>query len=88
MTGVLEIDENDVGVDGVDAGQQLGSALDAHDINVTGLAQALLQDRGANRVLVNDNDVEGCIHRHALMVQALCQPRRCKRWPILKRLPL
>jgi hypothetical protein len=38
--------------------------VDVHHLHVAGLAQPVLQDCGPDRVLVDDDDFEGWVHRH------------------------
>jgi hypothetical protein len=71
---VFEVDENDIGIEGVDASQKLGGAFDAHNVHIAGLAQAFFQDRGANRAVVDNDDVQGCIHRQAQWFKRCAKP--------------
>jgi hypothetical protein len=59
---VLEVDQDDVGVDRVDAGEQVRGLVETDHMGVTGLAQSVLQDRRPNRILVDDDDLERRIH--------------------------
>src|SRR5262245_35034913 len=59
---VLEVDQDDVGVEGVDASEQVRGLVQAHDVNVASLAQPVLQDRRADRILIDDDDVERRLH--------------------------
>src|SRR5262249_30722713 len=80
-------DEDDVRIDGVDAGQELRGALDAHDVHIAGLPQALFQDRSANRVFVDDHNVQGGIHRHVQWFKRCANPRLSGNWLIFRSLP-
>ena len=62
---ILQVDQDDVGVDGVDAGQQVRHLADPHHMDMAGLAQALLQDGRADRILIDDDDLEGGVHNTA-----------------------
>jgi len=55
---LLEIDQDDVGIDGIDAGQQVRGIIDAHHVDMARLAQAVVQDRRPDRVFVDDDDLE------------------------------
>src|SRR5262249_8321060 len=59
---VLEVDQDDVGVEGVDASGQVRGLAQAHHVPVARLAQAVLQDRRADRILIDDDDVERRLH--------------------------
>src|SRR6516225_3175819 len=59
---ILEVDQDDVGVEGVDAREQVRGLGEAHHVNVAGLAQPVLQDRRADRILVDDGDFERRLH--------------------------
>ena len=61
--GVFQVDQDDVGVDRIDAREQAVAVVDVRDVEVTGLAQPVLQDGGADRVLVDDDDLERGIHQ-------------------------
>src|SRR5262249_29887368 len=60
---VFQVDQDDVGVDGVDAGEQVGGALNPDNVEMAGVVQAVLQNRGAHRAFVDDHNVEGGVHR-------------------------
>src|SRR5262249_13476150 len=59
---VLEVDQDDVGVEGVDASEHVRRLAGAHHVHVAGLAQPVLQDRRADRILINDDDLERRLH--------------------------
>src|SRR5262249_56813280 len=59
---VLEVDEDDVGVEGVDASEQVRGLVQAHDVDEASLAQPVLQDRRADRILIDDDDLERRMH--------------------------
>src|SRR5262252_336568 len=59
---ILEVNQDDVGVEGVDASEQVRGLGEAHHVNVAGLAQPVLQDRRADRILVDDDDLERRLH--------------------------
>src|SRR5215472_1425356 len=59
---VLEVDQDDVGVEGVDASEHVRRLAEAHHVHVAGLAQPVLQDRRADRILINDDDLERRLH--------------------------
>ncbi len=64
--GVLEVDEDDVGRGLRDGAANLVDVMDHGHAHISCLAQALLDDRGANAVLVDDQDgqvrVRHCRH--------------------------
>ncbi len=60
---IFEIDQDDIGIEGVDARQQVGGFGQPDDVRETGLAQAFLDDRRTNRALVDDHDFQCQIHR-------------------------
>src|SRR6185437_3780282 len=55
-TGVLQIDQDDVRVERIDPGQQALHFADMNDPAIAGLPQSLLEDRNANRTLVDNDD--------------------------------
>src|SRR5262245_17573677 len=59
---VLEVDQDDVGVEGIDASEQVRGLAQAHDVDVASLAQPVLQDRRADRILIDDDDLERRMH--------------------------
>src|SRR5262252_982667 len=59
---ILEVDQDDVGVERVDASEQVRGLGEAHHVHVAGLAQPVLQDRRADRILVDDGDFERRLH--------------------------
>src|SRR5262249_21526397 len=59
---VLEGNQDDVGVDGVDASEQVRGLAQSPRGPVARLAQAVLQDRRADRILIDDDDVERRLH--------------------------
>src|ERR1700751_1618898 len=54
--GVFQINDNDIGVERIDPGEQALHLADAHDAAIARLAQPLLQDGGTDRALVDNHD--------------------------------
>ena len=63
--GVLQVDQDDIGIDAVDLVEQAGGVLDQHDVGKARLAQAHFQDRAANGVLVDHEYLQRGIWRQA-----------------------
>src|SRR5262249_2731631 len=59
--GIFQVDQDDVGVDGMDARQQIPGFADADDVAEAGLVQPLLQDGSTVGALVDDDDLEGLV---------------------------
>src|SRR5262249_48625360 len=59
---VLEVDQDDVGIDRIDAREQMRRVVEAHHVRIASLAQPIFEDGGANRVLVDDDDLERGMH--------------------------
>ncbi len=55
---IFEIDQDDVGIDRVDAGEQVRALVDARDRHVARFAQPILQHRDTARILADDDDLE------------------------------
>jgi hypothetical protein len=56
--GIFQVDQNDVGVDGVDAREQVRGLADPNDLRESGFAQAIFQNGGADRIFVDDDNIE------------------------------
>jgi hypothetical protein len=54
----LEVDDDDIGIKCADASEEPRGFIKAHDIRVARLAQGVFQDRGPDRILVDDDDLE------------------------------
>ena len=63
--GVLQVDQDHVGIDAVDLVEQAGGVLHQHDVGKARLTQAGLQDRPPDGVLVDHQDLERGIWRQA-----------------------
>ena len=59
---IFQIDQNDVGVEAVDAREKLRRLFDQRDMGVAGLAQPVGEDGGAHRTFVDYDDFEHGIH--------------------------
>ena len=55
---IFQIDQDHVGIDRVDARQQIVGLGDALDVREAGLAQSILEDGGADRAFVDDGDLQ------------------------------
>ena len=74
---ILQVDDDDVGINRIDALEQVLGLGDAHDVRIAGLAQSLLQDGGADCALVDDDDLEARVERgvgRILAPRALIRP--------------
>lgn len=58
--GVFQIDQDDVGIDRVNARQQALHLSDMDDLRESGLPQPFLEDRGPDRAFVDDHDFGDC----------------------------
>jgi hypothetical protein len=84
---ILQVDENDIRIDGVDVRQQVRGFIEPQDLREPGLAQPVDQDRRAHRVLVDDHDFQRGIHGHAAkgerparIVDTGPRGRKCRPW--------
>ncbi len=57
-TWIFEIDQDDVGIKAVDARKKVGRFVDPRDVDIASLAQTVDEDRGTNRIFVDDDDLE------------------------------
>jgi hypothetical protein len=55
---VFEVDQDDVGIDLRNAGQEIRGALNAQHIGVAGLAQPPFQDGRPDRAVIDDDDLK------------------------------
>jgi hypothetical protein len=78
-TWIFEIDQDDVGIEAVDARKKAGRFFDPRDVDVASLAQTVDEDRGAYRIFVNDDDLErGVPEEQSSAFPAVKQPSSCK----------
>jgi hypothetical protein len=54
---IFEIDQDHVRVDRIDASEQIRGLCYPDDVDVTGFTQAVLQDGGSERALVDNNNL-------------------------------
>ena len=59
--GIFQIDENDVGIECVNAREQVLCFGNAFDLSKSRLAQAFFQDGRPNGALIDDRDLQGRI---------------------------
>src|SRR5690606_41089986 len=59
---ILEIDDDHIGIDRIDAGEQISHLLDAGDLSIPGLAQPFLDDGGTDRALIDNDNFQKEIH--------------------------
>ena len=57
--GIFQVDQDDVGIDRVDAREQVRCFGDTFDLSKPGLAQALFQDGRTDGTLIDDRDLQG-----------------------------
>src|SRR5205807_442172 len=62
--GVFQVDQDDVGIEGVDPRQQALHLEDVEDAGKTRLPQALLEDRGTDRAFVDNDDFRRLFGAH------------------------
>jgi len=62
--GILQVDDDDVGIDAVDAGEQVGHLVETDDLREPSLVQSLLQDSGPDWVEVDDDDLERWVQEY------------------------
>ena len=74
--GILEVDENDVGIERHQPGQQIRALGDPRDIAVAGLEQPFFEDGGPKRVLVDDSNLES--RPHWAMLEPMLQRSKQK----------
>src|SRR6266852_2168939 len=62
--GIFQIDQNDVGIECIDSGQQTLHFADVDDAGKTRFPQPLLEDRGADRAFVDNDDFRRRLGAH------------------------
>ena len=69
--GILQSDQYDVGIKQGQAGEQICAFAHPRDVAMAGLQKTLFQDGGANRVLVDNGNLES--RPHATMLKLVLQ---------------